>query len=272
MILKDKVIWITGASSGIGEALAYELAKKGNKLVLSARRENELERVKKNCENQGNVFVLPLDMAERTEMVNAASKVNAHFGAIDMVIFNAGISNRSYIKDTSLSVFERIMEVNYFGNVALLQAVLPYLTAQKESHVIAISSLSGKFASPGRGAYSSSKHAIQALFDTLRMEHHKDNLKVTIVCPGFVKTNVTINSLKGDGRQQGKLDKTTAGGITAELAAQKIINAAEANKQEVAFGGTEKFGLYIKRFFPSMLTKIVLSSEKNWKLNNTVDK
>lgn len=272
-MLSNKIIWITGASSGLGEALAIRLSGENNKLILSARREEELERVKSLCKgNPDDILILPMDMGERTGMEGLTRRVVDHFGVPDIAILNAGISNRSYIKDTAYEVFNRVMEVNFFGNVALTKALIPYMVERKTGKLVVISSLSGKFASPGRGAYASSKHALHGFFDTLRMEHYDDGLSVMMVCPGFVRTNVTRNSLMGDGRPQGKLDKTTANGMAPDEAAERIVNGIEKNKQEIAFGGKEKYALLVKRFFPNLLTKIVLMNKKDWQLQNTVDK
>ncbi len=272
-MLQQKTIWITGASSGIGEGLALALSHGNNNLILSARRVDELNRVKANCGgDKDRIMILPMDMNERTGMTSLASQVKDKFGVPDVVILNAGISNRSYIKDTSFDVFQRVMDVNFFGNVSLSKAVIPHFIQNGGGRFVIISSLSGKFASPGRGAYASSKHALHGYFDTLRMEHHRDNIKVLLVCPGFVQTKVTINSLTGDGKPQGKLDKTTANGMLVSEATARIIRGIERDKQEISFGGRERIGLFIKRFFPSLLNKIVLMSEKEWKLDNTVDK
>ncbi|MCL4148650.1 UNVERIFIED_CONTAM: hypothetical protein GTU68_014552 [Idotea baltica] len=253
--------------------MAILLSQHGNNLILSARRAEELERVKAICSGDPDrILVLPMDMSERTGMDGLTQRVVNHFGVPDIMILNAGISNRSYINDTAYDVFERLMEVNFFGNVALSKAVLPHLVKRKSGHFVVISSLSGKFASPGRGAYSSSKHALHGYFDTLRMEHYYDNIQVLLACPGFIKTNVTKNSLTGDGSPQGKMDKTTANGMSAEEAATRILKATEDKKQEILFGGKERFGALIKRFFPSALTKIVLRSEKDWKLQNDKNK
>lgn len=269
----NQTIWITGASSGIGEALAKRLSALNNRLILSSRRIEELQRVKSECSgNPDDILLLPMDMSERSGMEALVKSVISKMELPDIVILNAGISNRSYIVDTNYDVFEKIMNVNYFGNVALSKALLPHMMKSKAGKFVVISSLSGKFASPGRGAYSASKHAIHGYFDTLRMEHTKDRISVLMVCPGFVRTNVTIHSLRGDGRPQGVLDKTTAGGMDPMEAAQRIIDGIDRDKQEIAFGGREKMGLFIKRFFPSLLTKIVLRNSKEWQLDNTVDK
>jgi short-subunit dehydrogenase len=164
------------------------------------------------------------------------------------------------------------MEVNYFGAVGLTKAVLTDMIEQQSGHVVVVTSLTGKFSSPGRGAYAASKHALHGFFDTLRMEHTRDNIFVTMICPGFVRTNVTKNSLQGDGVPQGRMDKTTAKGLDPSEAAAKILKAVKKKKQEVYFGGKEVLGVYIKRFFPAMLNRVVLSSKENWELGKTVEK
>ena len=269
---QDKVVWITGASSGIGEALVHAFAKEGAKIVLSARRAEELERVQQEAKLESeNALILPLDIAKVEEAPAAVDKVYVRFGRVDIMVHNAGISNRSYLLDTSWKVFKRVMDVNFFGTIGLTQVLLPRMVAQKSGRFVVLSSAIGKYSTPGRGAYGSSKHALQGYFDTLRMEHFKDNIKVTIIIPPFVKTNVTRNSLTGDGTPQGKMDATTAGGSTPEQAAQHILKAIRKNKQEYAFGGKEKVALYIKRFFPAWMTWIILKNRKSWELGQTVE-
>jgi NADP-dependent 3-hydroxy acid dehydrogenase YdfG len=147
--MMDKVVWITGASSGIGEALSHAFSDEGALLVLSARREEELERVRNNISiNRDKHLIVPLDVTEITQSNNAVQRVINHFGRIDIVVHNAGISNRSFIKDTQFSVFERVMEVNYFGAVGLTKAVLPHMIEQQSGHFVVVSSLTGKFSSP----------------------------------------------------------------------------------------------------------------------------
>ena len=252
--MKNQVIWITGASSGIGEALAHNLAKKGAKLILSARRKEELERVKNTCQSaENNIFVLPLDLEKSHEFSIKVAEAIAHFGKIDILINNGGISQRSLAKDTSVDVDRRIMEIDYFGSKALL----PYFLERKAGKFVVITSLVGKFGTPMRSAYSAAKHALHGFFDALRAESWKENIKVLIVCPGFIKTQVSVNALIGSGEKQGKMDNAQANGMSAEICAEKIVNAIKQGKEEVYIGGNEVFGVYLKRFFPSIFSKIL---------------
>ncbi len=255
---KGNVVWITGASSGIGEALAYQSAKAGAKLVLSARRENELERVKKACKlSEKDILVLPLDLGEHNQMQQKVQQVMDYFGRIDTLINNGGISQRSMIIDTDFSVYKKLVDVDYLGTVALSKAVLPVFVKQKSGHYGVITSLMGKFASPLRSGYCGAKHALHGFFDALRMEHHDDNIKVTLICPGYIQTNVSVNALTSDGSSQNTMDKATGAGMPAEKCALEIISAIENGKMETLIGGKETLAVYIKRFFPGLLHSIV---------------
>jgi len=257
----QKTVWITGASSGIGEALAYEFAREGAKLVLSARREDELQRVKTATGlPETKVLVLPLDMADVDSMPTAVETVLQKFGAVDVLVQNAGISQRSLIHETSLDVHRQIMEVNYFGVVALTNAVLPAMRARKSGHFIVISSVTGYVATPLRSAYASSKHAIRAFFDSLRAENHALGLRVTVACPGYIRTDVSKNALHGDGERHGKMDQNQEKGMTPEACARQIVRAAKAEKLEVYPGGKEIFGIYLKRWLPGIVARAV----RNW--------
>lgn len=258
MKMKNQVVWITGASSGIGEALAHSLAKSGAKLILSARRREELERVKKSCQNTENeIFVLPLDLEKSTEFPTKVAEAIAYFGKVDILINNGGISQRSLAKDTSLEVDRRIMEIDYFGTIALTKALLPHFLEKKAGKFVVITSLVGKFGTPMRSAYSAAKHALHGFFDALRAESWKENIKVLIVCPGFIKTQVSVNALVGSGEKQGTMDNAQANGMSAEVCAEKIVNAIKHDKEEVYMGGNEVFGVYLKRFLPSIFSKVL---------------
>ena len=258
--IDHKIVWITGASSGIGEVLAYELSKKKCKLILSARRENELIRVKNNCTQPENIEILPLDLLEFDLMKTYVNKVISYFGALDILINNGGISQRSLIADTDFSVDKKIMEIDYLGTVALSKALLPYFIAQKSGYFVTVSSLMGKFGSPYRSAYCGAKHALHGFFDVLRMEHEKDGINVTMICPGFVQTNVAINALTGDGSPQETNDNATQNGLTTVVFVKKMIIAIEKRKQEAYIGQKEVLGIYLKRFFPKQLHRLVLKS------------
>lgn len=253
----NKVVWITGATSGIGEALTYQLVSEGAKVVISARREEELQRVKTSSSNPSNVLVVPLDLTASETFNTKAQEVFQHFGRIDVLINNGGVSQRSNVMDTSLEVDRRIMEVNFFGNIAMAKAVLPYMVKEKSGHFILLSSLAGKFGFFQRSSYSASKHALHGYYESLRLEHLKDNIKVTLCCPGFVQTNMAQNALTGSGEKHANNDAYQDNGITAKSCAQQILKAAEKGKEEVLIGRKELQAVYVKRFFPRLLTKIL---------------
>ena len=257
----DKVIWITGASSGIGEALAYELSKIKCKLIISSRSEVALIKVKANCMYAENVRVLALDLSEHSMLPKITEVAIQLFGRVDILVNNAGISQRSYIIDTKFEVFKKLIDINYLGTVALSKAILPHFIANKRGHYVVVSSLMGKFGSPLRGGYCGAKHALHGFFDVMRMEHQKDGVDVTLVCPGFVRTNIAINALIGDGSLKKINDPGTANGMLPDLFARKTLNAIADKKYEVYIGGKEIKGIYLKRFFPKLLHKIVLRSQ-----------
>lgn len=257
--LRDKVIWLTGASSGIGEALAYALAAQGARLILSARRKQELERVKGNCVSaaQPYISILPLDLSEGETLQLSTDAAIQLFGHVDILINNGGISQRSLVADTALAVDRRLMEVNYFGAAALTKYLLPHFVERKGGHFVTITSVTGKFGTPYRSGYAASKHALHGFFDALRAEHYKDNVRVTMVCPGFVHTPITLAALTGDGTPLQKMDEAQYKGMPVEKCARRIVKAIEKEKQEVYIGGREVLAVYVKRFFPSLFSRII---------------
>ncbi len=255
----NKIAWITGASSGIGEALALELARQGAKLVLSARRTEELERVKAATGlTDDQVMVLPMDVTDFDLAPAKAAEVVARFGRIDIMVHNAGVSQRSFVKDTSLDVYQKLMDVDFFSTVALTKAVLPYMTQQKNGQFIVISSVAGKVGTPMRSGYNAAKHALHGFYDSLRSEVFDDNIRVTVACPGYIKTNVSVNALDEKGGKYGQMDENQAKGMPADECARRILRAAELDRKEVFIGGlTEKAAVYLRRFFPAFLFKMV---------------
>src|ERR1035437_8688220 len=204
---KNKIVWITGASSGIGEALAKAFAAEGAKLILSARRIDELQRVKAELNlSEENCLILPLDLANTSNIDDLTQRVISKFQRIDILLNNGGVSQRSLTKETSLDIDRKIMEVNYFGTVALTKSVLPVMLKQKSGHIVVTSSISGKFGFYLRSAYSASKHALHGFFESLRMEIFNDNVKVLIVCPGKINTNISVNAITADGGKHNKID------------------------------------------------------------------
>ncbi|MFK7808501.1 MAG: SDR family oxidoreductase [Saprospiraceae bacterium] len=259
---ENKVVWITGASSGIGAALARHFAKAGSQLILSARRKPQLEEVKESCNRSDkDILVLPLDLGEHDSFTGKTEEALAHFGRIDILINNGGISQRSLILDTDISVYKKLIDIDYLGTVALTKAVLPVFVKQKSGHFAVVTSLMGKFASPLRSGYCGAKHALHGFFDVLRMEHEKDNIKVLTICPGFIRTNISINALSSDGTKQNSMDKSTDAGMSPEDCAAEIAAAIKKEKYEVLIGGKETFAVYLKRFFPRLLHRVVMRSE-----------
>jgi short-subunit dehydrogenase len=257
-IFQNKVVWITGASSGIGEALVKALAAQGAKLILSSRRSEELERVKKEIKSKdSDVLILPFDLANASKTDELTKQAIDKFGRIDMLFNCGGISQRSLAKDTSFEIDRKIMEVNFFGTIALTKSVLPYMLQQKSGHIIIISSIVGKFGFYLRSAYSASKHALHGFFDSLRMETYKDNVKILIVCPGKIRTNISLNAITGDGSKHSKMDESTDKGLSPEACAQQILNGIKSNKEEIAIGGKDINAIWLKRFFPGLFSKII---------------
>lgn len=255
--MKNKVVWITGASSGIGEALVYAFNAMGARLIISARNRDELFRVKANCKDQINVHVLSLDLADSLALPSKAEDATRIYGNIDILINNGGISQRSLALDTDFVTEQRLMSVNFWGTVILSKAVLPQMLARGEGDIVCVSSLVGKFGTRFRSAYSASKHALHGYFDSLRIEIDNPNVHILVACPGFIKTNVTINALTADGSAQGTMDDAQANGMAPEVCAQEIIKAITAKKDEVYIGGKETKGVLLKRFFPKLFSKII---------------
>jgi short-subunit dehydrogenase len=257
MDFRDKVVWITGASSGIGAALARESAKRGARVVLSARNAGALEQVAAECGDRARTLVLPMDVTQFDAAGPLADKVVAAFGRIDVLILNAGISQRGRAIDTSLAVDQAIFNTNFFGPVALTKAVLPIMLRQKEGRIVVVSSLVGKFGTPLRSSYAASKHALQGFYDSLRAELWRDNIGVTIVLPGFVRTEVSKNALKGDGTRHGEMDASTGAGMSPATCASRALDAVAAGREEVLIGGSELRGVYLKRFAPGLFSRFI---------------
>lgn len=253
--LSNKVIWVTGASSGIGEALAIALSKKGARLILSARRTEELERVKQSC--AGDAQLLPLDLTASETLDDATRKALAIYGHIDVLVNNGGISQRSFVHETEMDVYRRIMEVNFFGGIALTRNLISHFVSRNQGHFVVISSVTGKYGTPFRSGYAASKHALHGFYDAVRAEYWKNNVKVTMVCPGVVKTAISYSALKGDGSKNNKMDDLQSKGMPVEKCADAIVRAMEAEREEIYIGGKEVLMIYIKRFFPSLFSKII---------------
>ncbi|MBX3164949.1 MAG: SDR family oxidoreductase [Bacteroidetes bacterium] len=255
---KDKVIWITGASSGIGEALALELAKREARLILSARRKEELERVAAQTKLADlDMLILPFDLSDTSNASALAAQVINKFGRIDILVNNGGYSQRSEAIETPLEIDRQLMEVNYFSYVSLSKAVLPYMKRQKSGHIVVISSIAGKFGFYLRSSYSAAKHALHGFFESLRLETEKFGIKTLIVCPGKIKTNVSLNAVTSDGKKHNEMDKSHANAMSAEECALQIISAIQKNKEEIFVGGKELLIIKIRWFFPKLFSVLI---------------
>ena len=251
-------MWITGASSGIGRALAKKFSKENANIILSSRNISELENLKSEIQIDSNrVVVEVLDLTKQDGFSGIVSKVVSEFGAIDLLINNGGISQRSLVEETDLSVDRKLMEVNFFGTVALTKAVLPYMLKQGSGQIAVVTSVVGKFGFPLRSAYSASKHALQGFFDTLRAETQERGIKVSIIIPGRIKTNISIEAIIADGSTHGKMDAGQEDGMSAEEAVDKIFKGLSSEKKEILVGRKELIMVQIRRFFPFMYYRMV---------------
>ncbi|HEX2834695.1 MAG TPA: SDR family oxidoreductase [Thermoanaerobaculia bacterium] len=253
----SKTVWITGASSGIGEALAVAWSRRGARVVLSARNVTELERVRAACANPSTQLVKPLDLTDGAAIDRVAREVLSEVGSIDVLVHSGGVSQRSLAAETPLAVDRAIMELNYFGTIALTKAVLPSMLARKSGTIVPITSVIGYVGIPTRSAYAASKHALHGFFEALRAETAKDGIRVTIAVPGYIRTNVSQNALKADGSAYGKLDETHAKAMRPEEAAPVIIDAVERGKHEVRVGGKEIHAVLLRRLLPGLVRRMM---------------
>ncbi len=252
-----KNIWITGASSGIGRQLAVEFSRYQVCLILSSRNIEELTKVKEICQKNGaNCYIQQLDLENQNSIDTAVENVLSKCDKIDILINNAGLSQRSYANETKFEVIRKIMEVNFFGTVSLTKKLLPKMIEQKKAHIVVITSVSGKFGFYLRSAYAASKHALHGFFEALYFENIKNGINITFIVPGRVKTNVGKNALTKDGLPQNN-DQWIEKGMNVEKCAKKIIKAIKKNKYEKIIGKTDKLLVYIKKFFPKLFRIIV---------------
>jgi short-subunit dehydrogenase len=250
----NKIIWITGASSGIGEALTCAMAKQGAKIIASARRISELKRVQANAGAE-NVYILPLDLEATATFANAVSEAIKAFGHIDIMIHNGGISHRGLAKDTLPEVQRRVMEIDYFSYMELTRLLLPHFFERKNGHFVAVSSVMGKIGTPMRSAYAAAKHALHGYFDCLRAELWQNNIKVTVITPGYIRTNVSLNAVTATGEKLNKVGKNIGGGFPAHKAALQIMQAIEKGRKEKYVGkpfAREWMAIQLMRLFPSL--------------------
>lgn len=259
--MSQKTVWITGASSGIGEALALQYAKDHARLVLSARREDELQRVAERCHDAGlakdDVLVLPLDVTDWAALPGKVQAVLDTFGQIDLLVNNAGVSQRSLCKDTDMAVYQKLMDVDVMGQIALTKAVLPHMLERGAGHLAITSSVAGKVGVPMRTGYCAAKHAVMGFFDALRAEVEGQGISVSTITPGFIRTDISRNALAGDGSAYGREDEDIAGGMNVDECAEVVFKGLTAKKREIPVGkGKEMAALWLKRIAPEALFRM----------------
>ncbi|QBL08881.1 SDR family oxidoreductase [Rheinheimera sp. D18] len=260
--LKNKVIWITGASGGIGEALAREFAAAGAVLILSARREAELIRVRDSLTNTQRHVLLHLDITDTAAVDAAIVNITQKMGGLDWLINNAGISQRSLIVDTPVATERKLFDVDYFAQINLTRSALPLLLADGGGKVVFISSVAGLVGTQYRGSYSAAKAALHLWANSLRAELFDQGLQVATIFPGFVKTDVSRNALTGDGSALGQMDDAQASAMSAEQFAKQAVKALIKDKNYIVIGGLkERLGALVSRLSPNLLYKMVRNTK-----------
>ncbi|KAM9780357.1 dehydrogenase/reductase SDR family member 7B isoform 1-T1 [Neosynchiropus ocellatus] len=286
--LKGCVVVITGASSGLGRECARVFHAAGARLVLCGRDSGRLQQVVQELTSAGppqqvesiidellvnskNIFLcitlqthtprtVTFDLADTPLVDKAAEEILKCYGRVDVLINNAGISYRGNILETHLSVQREVMETNYFGPVALTQALLPSMVRRRSGHIVVISSVQGKISIPFRSAYSASKHATQAYFDCLRAEVEQFGIPVTVISPGYVRTNLSVNAVTGDGSKYGVLDKTTATGRDPNSVAQAVLQAVGQKSKDVLLAGPlATAAIYLRTLWPALFFALMSS-------------
>ncbi|XP_071427376.1 dehydrogenase/reductase SDR family member 7B isoform X1 [Pithys albifrons albifrons] len=268
--LQEAVVVITGATSGLGKECAKAFHAAGSKLVLCGRDSEKLKElvqqlsaVKNHRKNTHKPHMVVFDLSDTKTVLSGAEEILKHVGHVDILINNAGISFRGTIVDTGLDVDKKVMETNYFGPVALTKALLPSMIKRRQGHIVAISSVQGKISIPFRSAYAASKHATQAFFDCLRAEVEQYDIDVTVVSPGYIQTNLSLNAVTADGSRYGVMDKNTAEGQTAAEVAQVVLNAVGQKKKEVLVAGLTPFlAVYLRNLCPRVFFTLMASRAK----------
>ncbi len=258
--MRNKVVIITGASSGIGKALVYEFAKRGAKIVMGARNTEELKIIEDDLKSQGTEIIsVQTDVSNELDCKNLVEKAHERFGKIDTLVNNAGISMRALFEDLDLEVIRRLMDVNFWGTVYCTKYALPYLLQTKGS-LVGIISVAGFLGLPGRTGYSASKFAVRGFLNTLRVENLKKGLHVLVAAPGFTASNIRKTALVADGSQQGDSPRAESNMMSAERCAEIIVNGVVKRKREIVMTLVEgKISVFLSKWFPSLLDKLAYS-------------
>lgn len=249
--ITNKVFWITGASSGIGRSLAQLILKSGGKVVLSGRNELALKAVASQF-SESQFLILPFSLEQNFDAEKLTKNVVDYFGKIDFLINNGGISQRSLTSETPIEVDRKVFEINYFGNIILAKAVLKQMIAQGHGHFAVTSSVVGKFGFPLRSAYAASKHALHGYYESLRAENFQNNIKVTMIIPGRINTDISLNAVTKDGSSHGQIDPGQANGMSSDKAAQIILKGILNERKEIVVGKIDIIMVHFRRFLPAV--------------------
>ena len=242
-----RVVWITGASSGIGEGLAKEYSRRGAFVVLSARRERELERVRTELPDPDSALCVPYDVTDFDGAEAVTARVLAAVGHVDVLVNNAGIDYKDWVANTPLSIYRRVMDVNYHGNIVLTLALIPSLTDGDQ--VVVVSSVNGMLSDKCSSAYSAAKRALHGFYDALRAE--QPGLRVSVVVPGYVRTPITVNSINGSGRTFGDLSEASLKGMPVEAFASRAVTALDRGRPLVVIASArERIAIWLHNLFP----------------------
>jgi len=260
---KDKVVWITGASSGIGAAMAQALSKKTTTLILSARNSTKLKEVREQCDPSATIHIIELDLSEHDQLSDIFKIHKSLLSQVDIMIHNGGISQRSLVEETNFSVLKKLMDVNYLGTSKLTLLLLPYFIKKSSGHFVVISSIAGKVGVPLRSGYSASKFALHGFFDALRAEQVDNNIDVTMICPGYIHTDISKHAMTGDGKKQGTMDSAQLNGMHVDTFVGKALSAISEKKAEVYIGGFKetKLAVFVDKMFPALFRKIIARSK-----------
>lgn len=248
---ENKVVWVTGASSGIGASLAEKLNEQGAMVILSARRIEKLEQLRNKLKFPEKSMIVTLDLTDPESIQSAVDKVNK-LDHLDLLIQDAGIAQKGLVKDNPIEIDRTIMETNYFGTITLTKAILPRFLDQKHGWIAVVTSIAGVVGVPGRSSYSASKHALHGFFESLRAELIDCDLDISIIMPGFINTQITVKELKSDGHPYGKVEKSHKMGLSPDECAEKIIRKLKKRKKNIIVGGFEVTSIYLQRFLPGL--------------------
>ncbi len=255
--MKDKIVIITGASGGIGEALAKKFSSEGSIVVIAARQIEKLETLKMELEAAGaKVLAVACDVSKESDCKNLIDQTIKAFGKIDVLINNAGISMRALFNDLDLDVIKKVMDINFWGALFATKFALPHLLKSKGS-VVGVSSIAGKKGLPGRTGYSASKFALEGFLETLRTENIKNDLHVLVACPGFTASNIRKSSLSKDGSSQGESPRTENKMMSPDEVADHIYLATLKRKRDLVLTFNGKLTVWLNKFFPAMMDRIV---------------